>query len=115
VPVKLKPENVNQMHKKASKFIRSAIDRSPHEVIVLTHHKPFISEEDRKLYKELTGYHSDQTSMLTGKQKEKIKYWFYGHTHKHFDGKYDGIHFISNPRGYPKQQTKFENNLVINL
>lgn len=111
---KLYPAYVNVMHKKASQYISSQLKSSEYPVIVLTHHKPFITPDARPDIFDV-GYQTDQLKRLTLKQKAKIKFWAYGHTHKHFDAIVGGVRFVSNPKGYPGQQTKFENNLVINV
>ena len=120
-PRKIKPIDVNILHMKASKYIRRHIRESELPLIILTHHKPFLSETKdftiNSRYtadKDPTGYETDQISDLKELDKKKIKIWCYGHTHKHFDAKVQGIHFLSNPKGYPNQQTKFENGLQIN-
>jgi len=114
---RLTPDAVNYMHQKASKYIVKHLKESPYPVIVLTHHKPFLGGEGevKSKYHETVGYESDQISKLTSAMKSNIKFWGYGHTHRHFDSSVQGIRFISNPKGYPGQQTKFENNLTINL
>lgn len=110
-PCKIKPYDVNVMHIKASKYIYRHIRESELPLIILTHHKPFISDSK---YVDSTGYETDQISGLTNVERKKIAIWCYGHTHKHFDATFDGIRFLSNPKGYPGQQTKFENGLQIN-
>ena len=37
---------------------------------------------------------------------DKIKYWFYGHTHTPEDTIINGIHFLCNPIGYPNENEK---------
>jgi predicted phosphodiesterase len=116
-PVRLKAADVSLMHLKSARYIYKHIKDSPYPLIILTHHKPFLDKVldpkfDPKLY---VGYETDQISRLKDKYKSKIKVWCYGHTHKHFNNEVDGVHFVSNPKGYPGQQTKFENDMTIKL
>lgn len=119
---RIKPIDVNLMHTKAAKYIYRHIRESNIPLIIFTHHKPFLSDEKDPTRasskyaadKDPTGYESDQITKLSENERKKIAIWCYGHTHKHFDGIIDGVRFLSNPKGYPCQQTKFENNLVIN-
>lgn len=121
-PKKIKPIHVNLMYLKASKYIARHIRDSTLPLIIFTHHKPFLSDEKipssmparYAQHRDPTGYESDQITKLTDKDKRKIAIWCYGHTHKHFEGEILGIRFFSNPKGYPGQQTKFENKLSIN-
>jgi hypothetical protein len=112
---RLTPDDVNVMHQKSTRYLHRTIKESPHPIIVFTHHKPFIGSEGdvKSKYYETIGYESDQISHLNDSMKNKIKIWGYGHTHRHFTGNVQGVNFISNPKGYPGQQTKFENNLII--
>lgn len=109
--IRLAPSHVNLMHAKSVKYIQRHLRESTIPLIILTHHKPFIGDPSDTH----VGYESDQISKLSEKQKNKIKFWAYGHTHKHFDSVVNGIYLLSNPKGYPGQQTKFENGLVIKL
>lgn len=114
--IRLLPSYINALHIKASRYITRQIKDSPNPLIILTHHKPFLGGEgDSKSLKfyEPTGYESDQISKLSSVDKAKIKFWIYGHTHRHFNSVVNGIQMISNPKGYPGQQTKFENDLII--
>ena len=112
--VRLSPANVNAMHAKSVRYIHRHLRESPYPLIILTHHKPFVDKledpDDRHI-----GYESDQLSYLSEKAKSNIKIWAYGHTHKRFNEVVENVHFISNPKGYPGQQTKFENGLVLKL
>lgn len=121
-PRRIKPMDVNMMHAKASKYVYRHIRESNLPLIILTHHKPFLSEKKEyssssqsAIQKNPIGYETDQVSYLKDSEKAKIKIWCYGHTHKHFNDTVHGIRFLSNPKGYPNQQTKFENNLTINI
>ena len=37
---------------------------------------------------------------------DKLNYWIFGHTHKQYNLKYKGVHFISNPRGRPEDENR---------
>lgn len=114
---RIKPDDVNSMHIKSSKYIYRHIRESLIPLIIFTHHKPFLTDEKdpvRSSPKDSTGYETDQITKLLKEERKKIAIWCYGHTHKHFDNIVDGVRFLSNPKGYPGQQTKFENSLVIN-
>lgn len=107
--VRLSPKDVNLMHAKSVKYINRHLRDSPYPVIILTHHKPFLSDST---FINI-GYETDVIGLFNDKYKSKIKLWAYGHTHKHFDSIVNGVHFFSNPKGYPGQQTKFENGLIV--
>ena len=110
--VRLTPADVTAMHTKAVRYIYKHIKESPLPLIILTHHKPFLEAVETKLN---AGYETNVIGAIPPKLKPKIKFWGYGHTHKHFASSVDGVFLISNPKGYPGQQTKFENDLYIKL
>jgi predicted phosphodiesterase len=123
---KIKPTDVNILHAKSVKYIDRHLRESPLPLIIFTHHKPFLGIDEKNgplgplpsintRHRDPTGYETDQVSGLNEQQKKKIAIWCYGHTHKHFNGKVHGVWFLSNPKGYPNQQTKFENGLSINI
>jgi predicted phosphodiesterase len=45
----------------------------------------------------------------------KTDLWVYGHTHVAADFTKCGCRVVSNPRGYPGQETGFDPNLLIEL
>lgn len=45
----------------------------------------------------------------------KIDLWIFGHTHEAVDEVVNGIRFVSNPRGYPNEETGFRPDLVVNV
>jgi hypothetical protein len=123
---KIKPTDVNILHAKSVKYIDRHLRESPLPLIIFTHHKPFLGIDEKNgplgpppsintRHHDPTGYETDQVSGLNEQQKKKIAIWCYGHTHKHFNGKVHDVWFLSNPKGYPNQQTKFENGLSINI
>jgi hypothetical protein len=116
--VRLTPADVTAMHMKAVRYIYKHIKESPLPLIILTHHKPFLETVEYKSSTESKlnfGYETNIIGPIHPKLKQKIKFWGYGHTHKHFASMVDGIFLLSNPKGYPGQQTKFENDLYIKL
>lgn len=45
----------------------------------------------------------------------KIDLWIFGHTHEAVDEVVNGVRFVSNPRGYPTEETGFRPDLVVSV
>ncbi len=45
----------------------------------------------------------------------KADAWIFGHTHDSVDAEFYGCRLISNPRGYPDEETGFNPSFVIDL
>jgi predicted phosphodiesterase len=109
---KIKPltsDDVSNLHLKSFKYIKTQITKAKklnYKIIVFTHHKPYLSEKynPNSLY---VAYESDLSSLFDG-----ITLWAYGHTHISDNSFIKKTNFISNPKGYPNQKTKFNNSLI---
>ncbi len=102
---RLVPDDVSNMYLKNVKYLKSQISRakkSGHKMIVLSHHKPYTST----LYNEDTldpAYESDLHTLMG----EPVVLWGYGHTHVADSSMHGSTWMYSNPKGYPKQKTKY--------
>jgi predicted phosphodiesterase len=104
-------DDVAEFHLKNVRYIKSQISKSKKigaKAIILTHHKPYLS----KTYDPSTldcAYESDLTDLF----KPPVLAWCYGHTHVKDNTVIKGVKIISNPKGYPRQQTKFKKTFTI--
>ena len=93
IPRNITYKDVNMWHRKCIKFIKSEIEKTKHKkklkkyknvkTIILTHHKPFITNSDYNNDIEKVAYESDQTKIFNSPH---INFWGYGHTHRPFKG-----------------------------
>ncbi len=110
------PFTVNDMqilHKKHVGFIKRMIkllkQNKNINCVLVTHHKPIGDTKNPDILTQ--AYETNITQYI----ELPIKLAIHGHTHKHYDRTIQGIRYVSNPLGYPKQHTKFVNNLIINI
>lgn len=102
---KITSNDVANLHLKNYKYIKSQITKAKklsYKVIVLTHHKPYLS----KTYNPATldaAYESDLSTLM----QEPVALWAYGHTHVSDNSMQGKTWVYSNPKGYPSQKTKF--------
>ena len=98
----------NKLNEECVDFLKNTLENSClKNCIVITHHMPSQSRVDIK-YKTPTmlpynqWYYCDLDELIDT-HKEKIKCWFYGHTHIPSDGIINDIPFLCNPIGYPNE------------
>jgi predicted phosphodiesterase len=81
------------------------------QTVVVTHHAPVLDYVGDKLPENLiAAYANDWPELLA-----KADLWVYGHTHVAADFLKHGCRVISNPRGYPNQQTGFNPDFLIEI
>lgn len=73
--------------------------------VLLTHHKAFREKSDTFSQ----AYESDLAYLFNA----PLSMVAHGHTHKAFNGRVNKIKTVSNPRGYPREKTKFNNSFSI--
>ncbi|OLU16989.1 hypothetical protein BVH01_10535 [Pseudomonas sp. PA1(2017)] len=83
------------------------------KTVVVTHHAPLL----RLLpsWPDYGGLDAAYANEWIEFLSEKIDLWIFGHTHHAVDVVIDGTRFVSNPRGYPGEQSGFRADLVIEL
>lgn len=100
IPVKLKTEHVNEMHREAVLSAYNCLLQHPDDpVVILTHHAPLTRGTSDPRYQgdRNCAYGSDQSGMFS---KPNLKLWAFGHTHWNVDFMYKDTRVISNPYGY---------------
>lgn len=78
--------------------------------VVITHHAPVMSVIDGPR-DHLTAAYTNHWPDLV----EKADLWVFGHTHRAVDMRLGRCRIVSNPRGYPGEQTGFNASLEIEL
>ncbi len=110
---KITAADIADMHLKNYKYIKSQITKAKkagQKVILLTHHKPYISETYDPNGLD-PAYESDLSALLDA----PVVLWGYGHTHI-ADNSVQGKTWVySNPKGYPKQKTKYSKSANIKI
>jgi predicted phosphodiesterase len=109
---RLRPINLIAKSKTAYNWLAQALD-TPFDgkTVVITHHAPvadYLSEEHAGHL--AAGYANDWSDLLGG-----ADLWIYGHTHVAANFNKNGCHLVSNPRGYPRENTGFVPDLIIEL
>lgn len=110
---KITSTDIANRHLKSYKYIKFQITKAKklgYSVIVLTHHKPYKSATFDATTLDVA-YESDMSSIIV----PPVTLWAYGHTHV-ADSTFIGKTLLySNPKGYPKQKTKYSNSKTVKV
>jgi len=106
----------NQLHRESVAFLEDVIEKNE-KCIVITHHLPSYELIDAKYlvpamrpYNQWFYSHMDHLF-----HPDKIKAWFYGHTHTPCKKVIQDIPFLCNPIGYPGENEKVDFEAVFEL
>ena len=110
----------NELNEECVDFLKNSLEEhATDKCIVITHHIPSHSLVDIK-YKTPAMLPYNQwfycdLDELIDTNRDKIKCWFYGHTHTPSDRIINDIQFLCNPIGYPNENKliNFEKTIVI--
>lgn len=109
---KVTSSDIAAIHLKNYKYIKTQIlkaKKAKHKVIILTHHKPYLSDTYNPNGLD-PAYESDLTSLM-----DYPVLWGYGHTHIADSSVRGKTWLFSNPKGYPKQKTKFNKSVIVRI
>lgn len=109
----LNATDVSQLFAKNIAYIKSQISKAAKtgsKVIMFTHHRPYLMPTYDATTLDVA-YMSDCATII----KKPITLWAYGHTHVKDDTTVDGVRLYSMPKGYPKQQTKFDKAATVSI
>ncbi len=112
-------DTYNSLHQKSIDFLRDSLEeKNDIKYIIITHHLPsykLIDEQflDPKvsMYNQWFASSLDESIMI--KYNDRIKGWFYGHTHIPFKGTLYNINLYCNPVGYKGENKKIEYNKIL--
>lgn len=109
---KFTPADASKLHNISKKYVATQIKyaKDAHaKIIVLTHHKPYLNITHDASSRDIA-YESNLLPLI-----KHVSFWGYGHTHKADLKKIGNAIVYSNPKGYPRQQTKFNPSYVITI
>lgn len=81
------------------------------KTVVVTHHAPALEHVSEDFPAHLIAAYANNWPELL----EKADLWIYGHTHIAADFVKGGCRVVSNPRGYPSEDTGFDQELLIDI
>jgi len=108
----------NALNRKCIKFLEDSANTEKN-MVVITHHVPSYKLIDNK-YKTIKNapynqwFYSDMDGFIE-KNKDKIKYWIYGHTHTPLSSILYDVPVICNPIGYPGENPKPKYDVTVDI
>ena len=109
---RLRPEDLVQRNHAARAWLAQELDRPfGGKTVVITHHAPApIVAGDKHDDHLLAAYSNSWPELI-----EKADAWIFGHTHRAVDVELAGCRVVSNPRGYPDEETGFRADLEMDI
>lgn len=117
-PKKYTIDDMQSLHKKHVNFIGKAINEAQkkrHPCVLITHHKPIGDTPVNEADILTPAYETDITNIIKSGRESCVKLAIHGHTHRHYDKVISGTRYVSNPKGYVNQHTKFIDNIVFKI
>lgn len=109
---RLRPVDVIERNRLTYDWLAAELSRPfDGKTIVITHHAPLPTVIGDEHEGHLSAAYANNWPTLV----EQSDLWMFGHTHFAIDTNILGCRLISNPRGYPGEQTGFDPGLVIEL
>lgn len=111
---KLRPADTQALAEMSKAWLLDQVSGSfDGKTVIVTHTCPLVEllPEDRNRDHLDAAYTNDWLEFLTC----KIDLWIFGHTHFAVDRTINGVRFISNPKGYPGEETGFQPDLIVSL
>lgn len=109
---RLRPDDLIAKSKLAYAWLTKELDKPfDGNTVVVTHHAPVLDHVGDDHPGHLIAAYANDWSELLG----KADLWVYGHTHVATNFFKEGCRVVSNPRGYPGQNTGFDPDLLIGV
>ena len=109
---RLRPTDVIERNHEAFDFLVAELAK-PFEgkTVVVTHHCPVPEVAGDKHDGHLSAAYTNRWNALL----PMVDVWIFGHTHRAVDTELGGCRLISNPRGYPQEETGFISDFTIEI
>jgi predicted phosphodiesterase len=109
---KLRTDEVAGRSRQSHAWLAAELDKPFHgQTVVVTHHAPLVEVGGHENEGPITAsYCNNWHSLLP-----RCDVWIFGHTHHAIDVELGDCRLVSNPLGYPDEQTGFDPYMVLNL
>ncbi|QYX50462.1 metallophosphoesterase family protein [Pseudomonas sp. S07E 245] len=109
---RLRPDDVASRSRQAKAWLTTELEKPfTGRTVVITHHSPLIEVGGHEQDGHLTASYCNSWPSLV----MKADVWVFGHTHHAIDIEMGGCRLISNPKGYPLEQTGFDASKVVEI
>lgn len=109
---RLRPADVIERNHVALDFLKRELSKSfDGKTVVVTHHCPVPEVGGEKQDGHLSPAYFNRWHSVV----PLVDVWIFGHTHRAVDIELGGCRIISNPRGYPEEETGFAPDLTVEI
>ena len=109
---RLRPDDLITKSEAAYAWLTGELDKPfAGKTVVVTHHAPTSEYVSGDFPEHLVAAYANNWPELL----EKADLWIYGHTHIAADFVKQGCRVVSNPRGYPTEETGFDQDFLIEI
>jgi predicted phosphodiesterase len=109
---RLRPDDLVRRNHEAREWLAQELDKPfDGKTVVITHHAPTPSVAGDKHDGHLCAAYANHWPELI----DNADFWIFGHTHKFVDERLGGCRVISNPRGYPNEETGFRADFEVEI
>ncbi len=107
---RLRPDDLVSRNQEAYRWLSAELKKPfSGRTVVVTHHSPIPEVAGHKHDGHLCAAYANSWHQLL----DGVDMWVFGHTHQAIDTSLGGCRFVSNPRGYPSEQTGFNPDLTV--
>nr|WP_314576521.1 metallophosphoesterase [uncultured Pseudomonas sp.] len=109
---RLRPDDLIKRNHEARTWLTNELGKPfDGRTVVITHHAPTPHVVGDKHDGHLTASYANNWPELL----DFVDLWVFGHTHRAVDVELSGCRVVSNPRGYPREQTGFDPSFMVEL
>lgn len=109
---RLRPDDLIAKSQAAYAWLAEEMDKPfAGKTVVVTHHAPALEHVSEDFPEHLIAAYANNWPELL----EKADLWVYGHTHIAADFVKGGCQVVSNPRGYPTEDTGFDQDFLLEI
>jgi Icc-related predicted phosphoesterase len=112
---RFRPQEARMLHLRSRTFIEAELSKAYNRTtIVLTHMAPTVEAIERQ-HRESMSAAAYASNLLATIDRHQPDFWISGHTHYSIDIRRGRTRLISNPCGYPNENTRFDPQMVIEI
>ncbi|VVP38568.1 hypothetical protein PS893_04733 [Pseudomonas fluorescens] len=109
---RLRPDDLIAKSQAAYAWLTWELDKPfAGKTVVVTHHAPALEHVSKDFPEHLIAAYANNWPELL----KKADVWIYGHTHIAADFVKQGCRVVSNPRGYPTEETGFDQDFLLEI
>jgi predicted phosphodiesterase len=109
---RIRPDDIAERNRRSKDWLSAELAMPfMGRTVVISHHAPISEVVSQEYEGHLTAAYCNAWHSLVGQSDG----WIFGHTHHAVDVEIGGCRIVSNPRGYPNEETGFDGQKIVEL